>query len=1216
MKKVIFLLTVCIAVFISNAEAQYCDPSTPTFYADLTGQPNGTWISPSSVRTGHCCGVTGVDRCIEFILTLDSAATGINFDISSGAVPPGALYYQVDCGPLIPVGSPICLSGSGPHHLTFCKPGNNPNEYSIVSISEPSVYHTEWASPDCNAQMICTGLDESLITWSSVPPNTLYNSFLDCPAGCDTVYVSPGNNPAPAFIDYQICSYPLNGCANAMFCDTVRIYFAEKLLVNINPVNPVICYGQPSTPITAYINGGLGPFHFNWSTGDTTQTINAAVGTYSVTVSDSLACDVATNTVTVSQFTIPITANAGNDQSVCQNTFTSAQLSAAITSASGATWSGTGIFQPSPDSLNVSYTPSSSEVNNGLANIQLITTGNSGCPADTDNVVIYIHRPPSIVISGSSIQCLNSISNYSISAEPDINYQWTVTGGTILNGNGTSSISINWNTLGTQTITTFATNQITGCDSTLNFTVTVMPLPSPIISGIQYPCISSNTNYFLQQEPNVSYTWNITGGVITQDNGNNVSVTWNSTGQQQISVTAVSASGCTTVNNFQTTVQPLPSPIILGDTVFCAMDPGTFTITSNSGSQYQWSVTGGNLNVSQNGSSAIVSWNGPGQASVTLTEISSMGCISDITMNLTILAQPAPQITGPAIICEDEQSTYYVTNTAGCQYHWQVTNGTISGANNMSSVNVLWNTNGNGTLTLTEVSPDGCDSSVTYNVVINPVPIPLISGNSLPCIYSQELLFVQQETNVVYSWTVTGGEILQDNGNSVIVNWITPGFGNATITATSVAGCTTQNILNTTIQNRPVPVISGNTNYCFLTEGTFSTPANPGSQYQWTVWGGNINGSANGSAINVQWNVTGQVLVTLTETNNNGCDSAVSKIINIEAEPAPVINGQPLNCKLNTSTYFVPPVNGHTYLWQVTGGNIISNNQNSIDVYWPAAGNGTVSVMEKSASGCDSVVMMDIVISDLPDVFIPPSDGCEPLNIAFSNNSSSAGDQYRWYFGDGYTSSAASPVHSYVSAGNYLVQLIVTNINGCKDSAHSMVTVYNSPEANFTYGYSSDYYYAGISQLSLKNLSSGASEYNWWFGDGETSTTFEPVHDYLSEGEFRIMLIVSNEFGCYDTATKILEVKLPQSLYVPNAFTPNADGVNDYFMVMKNNIKTLHIDIFNRWGEVIFSSDNPDFQWDAHCKGEPVQADVYVYRITAEGSEKEITLIGSVTVVR
>ncbi|MBL4704186.1 MAG: hypothetical protein JKY54_06680, partial [Flavobacteriales bacterium] len=119
------LIIFFVTVVISNLTHSQCDPSVPVFIADLTGGPDSVWVSPNVSRDGHCCGVTGANNCINFIITLDPGAAGISFNVISGAMPGGALFYQVNCGPAIAIGDPICLVGVGPHNITFCKPGNN-----------------------------------------------------------------------------------------------------------------------------------------------------------------------------------------------------------------------------------------------------------------------------------------------------------------------------------------------------------------------------------------------------------------------------------------------------------------------------------------------------------------------------------------------------------------------------------------------------------------------------------------------------------------------------------------------------------------------------------------------------------------------------------------------------------------------------------------------------------------------------------------------------------------------------------------------------------------------------------------------------------------------------------------------------------------------------------------------------------------------------------
>src|SRR5688572_20314994 len=79
------------------AQSGLCDSNVPFYAVDMSGDPDSTYISPQDVRNRWCCGATAPDRCIEFEIILDSNAIGIIFDIYSGAVPPGALFYQINC---------------------------------------------------------------------------------------------------------------------------------------------------------------------------------------------------------------------------------------------------------------------------------------------------------------------------------------------------------------------------------------------------------------------------------------------------------------------------------------------------------------------------------------------------------------------------------------------------------------------------------------------------------------------------------------------------------------------------------------------------------------------------------------------------------------------------------------------------------------------------------------------------------------------------------------------------------------------------------------------------------------------------------------------------------------------------------------------------------------------------------------------------------------
>src|SRR5688500_6333460 len=108
MKKILFLI---ISVFLLNdlqAQVPTCGANVPFFQVDLTGQPSGIWISPWHSRVGQCCSVGNSNNCTSFEIILDANAAMINFEVAGGAIPTGAMFYQINCGPQVPVGQPIC----------------------------------------------------------------------------------------------------------------------------------------------------------------------------------------------------------------------------------------------------------------------------------------------------------------------------------------------------------------------------------------------------------------------------------------------------------------------------------------------------------------------------------------------------------------------------------------------------------------------------------------------------------------------------------------------------------------------------------------------------------------------------------------------------------------------------------------------------------------------------------------------------------------------------------------------------------------------------------------------------------------------------------------------------------------------------------------------------------------------------------------------------
>jgi gliding motility-associated-like protein len=133
--------------------------------------------------------------------------------------------------------------------------------------------------------------------------------------------------------------------------------------------------------------------------------------------------------------------------------------------------------------------------------------------------------------------------------------------------------------------------------------------------------------------------------------------------------------------------------------------------------------------------------------------------------------------------------------------------------------------------------------------------------------------------------------------------------------------------------------------------------------------------------------------------------------------------------------------------------------------------------------------------------------------------------------------------------------------------------------------------------ITFHNTTYGGSTYQWEFGDGQRSTLVNPNNTYDVPGTYYITLHAQNEIGCRDSVTKPITILPEFYIYIPNAITPNGDGINDVFAASTINVVDFEIYIFNRWGQQMFHSTDKRFQWDATYQGEVVEDGVYVYKV-------------------
>lgn len=448
MKKILYCFlsfSILFSYKISTAQVPTCGVDVPFFQVDLTGEPAGSWESPSHFRKDNCCGTTSPDRCTSFEILLDTGAAMINFEIASGAIPPGSMFYQIGCGPQIAVGEPICVVGPGPHHLTFCKPGNNENTYMVTSIPKPIIPDDDSTRIGCSLPLEILGLNNITITSINPGFEGQYDSYLSC-TDCATPDFSPGLG-APDFIDYKICGSPIASICGFVFsCDTVRLHVFEELQVTTVPNPAEFCSGG-SVLLNAFGGGGDSTYSFTWvnSSNDTIGTNStysaSAQGNYTVLLDDGLSSP----TCPASEITIPVTEGipptviAGGDQMTCAND-PEVFLGGSVTDALGGIWTGgSGTFDPDNTSLFASYTPSSAEIDAGFVTLTLTSTGaGGGCVDDSDDMTITYSdtleisfTTPTLLCNGATGTLTANVSN----GTPPYEYLWS-------NGDMTSSTTV------------------------------------------------------------------------------------------------------------------------------------------------------------------------------------------------------------------------------------------------------------------------------------------------------------------------------------------------------------------------------------------------------------------------------------------------------------------------------------------------------------------------------------------------------------------------------------------------------------------------------------------------------------------------------------------------------------------------------------------------------------------------------------------------------
>lgn len=290
---------------------------------------------------------------------------------------------------------------------------------------------------------------------------------------------------------------------------------------------------------------------------------------------------------------------------------------------------------------------------------------------------------------------------------------------------------------------------------------------------------------------------------------------------------------------------------------------------------------------------------------------------------------------------------------------------------------------------------------------------------------------------------------------------------------------------------------------------------------------------------------------------------------------------------------------GSTYLWNTA--------QTTQTIYATTPGSYSVIISSNGCNEYDTILVSDE--EAIASFLTLDTAGCIPLLSNFtdlSSTTSGALTNWDWNFGDGNTSTAQNPTNIYVTPGNFSVSLSVTTNLGCVDDTviNGYIEAYAFANADFIFSPS---FGAPRDFISFNNLSSNADSYKWYFGDGDSSFLTNPTHDYKEEGDYLITLIAINSNGCNDTVSFSIEIK-SDNYFAPNSFTPGEDNKNDEWRIVGlEDSENFELQIFNRWGEIVFETSDPLEGWDGKHKEQECPTGVYIWKVKFKSDSTKIT---------
>jgi gliding motility-associated-like protein len=785
-----------------------------------------------------------------------------------------------------------------------------------------------------------------------------------------------------------------------------------------------------------------------------------------------------------------------------------------------------------------------------------------------------------------------------------------------------------------------------GCSDTAYAQVTVFPMPDFSFSAQPANGCAPLQVTFPSIVGAVSYQWDFGDGTTgTGPSPTHVYINDTQTpAVYTVTMIGANAFGCTATAVTTLTVFPNPvAEFALADTAGC--HPFTTTLTNNSigGLGYQWTYGDG-----QSGNTTAAShtrtwynYSGPGTHTfvIGLTTTNAYGCSNSAQRIVQVHPRVTAQFLAPDTACAPLAASFVNLSSGATGYAWSFGDGQFSTA---SSPTHTYHNQGLADVVfqpmLVATSAFGCSDTATAAITVHPQPIAqFLTSTTDGC---QPLPVAFQNLSIgatSFTWLFGDGTVTTLPGGNTTHTYAhtspDPVVFQPTLIATSVHGCQDTAMRAITVYPVVVAAFELDTAACSPLVVNISNTSTGASSYLWDMGDGTLYNTpeptytyTNNTGVDQSWSIG------LTATSQYGCAATTQRTVTVHPVPDAAFLATPVTQQFPDATVTLTnnsSAGAWTYLWTFGDGGSSTLQSPGSHTYgtW---GEYMITLMVSGTLCSDTARRTITITPPLPTAsFLGQGEGCAPLTVAFTNTSLQA-IGYQWFFGDGGSSTADNPVYIYNTPGTYTVTLVATGVGGGQQTMVKVDSVVVRPRANAYFVLQPSEVVVPTQPVFTYNLSAFSDSHWWDFGDGTTYTSNNPVHYYTEPGSYDVMLIANNVWNCPDTFLQegAVTARASGSLAFPNAFTPGSAGpsdgtydpmsyTNDVFFPIHEGVEDYRLEIFNRWGELIFVSEDVLRGWDGWYRGRPCKQDVYVWKCRARFSDgRETMLKGDVTLIR